>query len=67
MRNLSTIINALNDKDRERIMYAFNHGLEEHVIYAKDRYVGVNLNGHGAHLIPEFNHGVWSYGRIKRT
>jgi len=54
----------LNKNQKATLLYAFEHGLSQHIELSDSRYIGVNINS--KNLQPINNTGVWSYGEVKK-
>ena len=55
---------AISDKERQLLMYAFEHGISQHVSLEGNRFIGVNVT-HIRSLEIEQEAGVWATGRVR--
>lgn len=61
---INDILNSLLPEQKNQLLYAFEQGFTQIVIYKPGYFVGVNVNEIG-NLDLENQEGVWSCGRIK--
>lgn len=59
------IFKSLSKRDRETLLYAFEIGMGQYVIYDENKFIGVHLNGGLEHLNILHRDGKWSYGEVK--
>lgn len=62
--SIKTVLDALPDEQRRQLMYAFEHGFEQHVELPGDKFVGVNVKTIKNLEVTE-SAGNWAYGNIK--
>jgi len=59
------ILDNLPKADKNKLLYAFEHGLEQYVELDNNKFVGVHTDTI-KHLTPTESTGAWSYGTIKK-
>lgn len=61
---IKTILESLHEEQRDQLMYAFEQGFTQIIIYAPGQFIGVNVQ-HVGNLDLQNQEGVWAIGRIK--
>ena len=57
-------LNALSEKEHRLLMYAFEHGIGQHITLDDNRFIGVNVE-HTKSLEIEESAGSWAIGKVK--
>jgi len=60
---IKDVLDSLNDEQRRLLMYAFEHGIAQHVVLPDKKFIGVNVN-HIKHLRIGEEAGVWATGEV---
>lgn len=63
MKSIGEIIDGLTELERSKLMYAFEHVIEQFIPIGDGRYVGVHCKDSKL-LKSEHEAGYWSTGRI---
>ena len=62
---IKQILDNLHQEQKDQLMYAFEEGFTQVIIYEPGKFIGVNVSNVG-NLIVENTEGVWSSGEIKK-
>lgn len=61
---ISEIINNLQPKERQLLMYAFENEFSQYITLPGNRYIGVNTHS-VKHLTIDESAGKWTYGKVR--
>ena len=61
---IKDILDTLQDEQRNQLMYAFEQGFTQIIIYEPGKFIGVNVQNVG-NLDLVNQEGVWATGRIR--
>lgn len=62
--SLKTILDGLKPEERRQLMYAFEHGIAQHIVLKDKKFIGVNVE-HIKNLKVTERAGAWASGEIK--
>lgn len=62
--SLKNILDSLKPEERRQLMYAFEHGIAQHIVLPGNKFIGVNVE-HIKNLVVTEKAGDWASGDVK--
>ena len=66
MSTIKNIFESLQEEDRARLLYGFEHEFAQYVCLPDNKFIGVNITN-VQHLEITQEAGVWAIGNVKGT